>query len=310
MDKLIAFEIKKFIKQRKNIILIITILLLTGTYAFYCKYLDKANSINEIRMEEFNIESLKQALNNIDESDSENPVYKNFKSELDLRENKLTALRSNNWKEALEKDIDIYNLMLSTNSTILGSVQSLKWEITKNQYLIDNNIKPINDEYSTEAINFTKNIIKVLFPTLIIFFIIIINSDIISKEYDFGTIQILMYQIKSRKKIFLYKFLFILALDIIIILFLFLFFFIINTLINGFGNFNYPLMVIEKGNYILNTQSYFLSKNIILIILSIIFLSSLTITISSISENSINAITISITTILILFILEYIINAP
>lgn len=314
MNKLIIFEIKKIFKQKKYLIMLSSLVLITLLYAFQSKYLDELTKTQEINLEKFNVTSLEQSLNGMPDTSKDTEIYRNLSLELNLRQKKIKALEIDDWIETLHNDIDINKLMLSLNSRGLLSINEtrdeLQSKIDKNQYLLNNNIKPINEDFSLVSVNFLKNIIKILFPTILVFIISLMSIDIFSKEFDYGTIQILIYQSKSRSKIFISKLIALLILNISSILFYFIIFLLFSFIINGFGDLQYPIIVIRNSHYFIIPLGNFLLENFALILLSIIFLTTLSLMLSIFFSNTVSALTSNITILLILFLIEFTVKAP
>ena len=116
----------------------------------------------------------------------------------------------------------------------------LKRYITQNDYIIDNEIKPIINPYDLNGVNFLYLLLKGYTPIILVIFTVLLSMDIFSSEMEEGSYKVYYTQPFSRRSIYWAKILsgslFSLgALAILISLF-----FAVISLTKGLGEYYYP----------------------------------------------------------------------
>lgn len=253
MISLVKNELFKLIKNKKLMMLIIILSLLSCGFLSLCFFQTSNYALNN----DIN------TLNQLKEKDSHLKNDSKDKLPIEKRINQLESMINNhnnlknknfNWKKSLQEQNKLLETKkLNENKTEKGISNT---RIEMNNILINNNIKPAS-KYSSNSYDFLTTFISII-STFFMFFIIAITiSDIISNEYSNNNIQtILLLPIQKCKIIFSKAFA-----SIILLVSTFLLFdlivFIISGLIYSFGNYKTPIFVNPKfENSIILNQSY------------------------------------------------------
>ncbi|MTT32660.1 ABC transporter permease subunit [Terrilactibacillus sp. BCM23-1] len=159
-----------------------------------------------------------------------------------------------NWRVQLQqKIVDTQNRLNSTNIPN-DFKQTLKIQVSQQQYYLDHNIDPAAPGAPTFMRIFIENAISLLLPLLVL----VIASDLVSSEYSNGTIKLLLTRPVKRWKILMSKY-FALLLSISLILFcMALFSYLISGLIFGYNGWSLPMITGFKadGNTLNTTGAY------------------------------------------------------
>ncbi|MDQ0150397.1 ABC transporter permease [Eubacterium multiforme] len=253
MISLVKNELFKLIKNKKLMMLIIILSLLSFGLISLCFFQTSNYSLNK----DIN------TLNQLKEKDSHLKNDSKDKLPIEKRINQLESMINNhnnlknknfNWKKSLQEQNKLLETKkLNENKTEKGISNT---RIEMNNVLINNNIKPTS-KYSSNSYDFLTTFIYIM-STFFMFFIISITiSDIISNEYSNNNIQtILLLPIQKCKIIFSKAFAAIILLVSTFLLFD-LIVFIISGIIYSFGNYKTPIFVNPKfENSIILNQSY------------------------------------------------------
>ena len=316
MKKIIEYEIMKFINKRKNKLLILALLLfIIGiniyNYRLYENYNDsiveeykliseRAKSKLDVLNDELTAQSeldekekwvwkTKRIENEIKYLNVEAPVtgrianaYK--KAEEDPEWNKLLlkylSERYTNIVDCYEKGY-IDDIYLSERKINIQEAKHYKY---KYDYLLENTIMFQTNEYRPTGANTFSLLFKRNNILVMISIIILLSMDIFLSSIMEGSYKIEYTQPFERKDIFWGKFICTLLIVSIILATMFILNFIINSILFGIGDFNYPQIVSStinkltlksnEGNFVVIT----LNSKIILGVLMIIALVLLSIT--------------------------------
>lgn len=258
MKTLILFEFSKFFQRKKNIITIVFLVLFIFIFAFANNKLDKSLQKNELYACDDTISSLQEQLSSLE------LTYKNKKlntiSELmdaigeqlnDVKEKK-KAIIEKDWKKQLKIEIKLdTELLRGINDKSIISTETpevIQNRITRNNYLLNNKIKPINLNYSMTSYNFIRLSASSIVPLVLVIFIFLLTADAVSNEIDEGTYKILMTRSISRNKVIASKIIAHILICIGSITSIFMAFFIVLGIIKGFGSPQYPVLY-DAGNF-------------------------------------------------------------
>jgi ABC-2 type transport system permease protein len=336
MKPLIAFEFKKFFKNKKNLIAIFVFILLILVEIALCISMEKRKTGIEIELCNGTVEQCKQQIDKLksdyEKTDASDSQGRNFLKEgIDnlslqkrLNEEKRNAIVSNDWRKMLDLDIqlDEWSLkgMQKSNATSAQNPEALIMEIKKDKFLLKNDIKPIYESCSMTSYNFIRLTSIDILPLFLLIIISLFSSDIMSNENDAGTFKVLLIQPISRTKVLFSKIIASTLINISIILLTLFGFFIGLGITKGFGSPKYPV------NYYLGSLSFgykgtnmdsirligigkFILYMLPLLILMIIALTAICILISTIMNNSTTAICTSILIYITIYIFNNQINA-
>lgn len=215
-----------------------------------------------------------------------------------------------------EEDIDPYDTLVYAGK----DAESLL-KIRKNNYLIDNNIKPMEtSDYN--AYTFIYDIINTLGMLFIAIFIAIFSADVVSGEFVPPTMKILLTQPIKRGKVLFSKYISNLISLIVIIIGIELLAFVILGMKFGFGNSMYPNFVgmkyfysgvtstgdkaikLAAGTGFIIPSWKFLLYSILIQILFIIAVFSFTFALSVIFKNSMAALALNVVSVVFFQVFE------
>ncbi|TFB19606.1 ABC transporter permease [Filobacillus milosensis] len=153
---------------------------------------------------------------------------------------------SDNWREELKQENE--NLAEENAEMKRGSEESgidfgvtyFEEQINKNNYYLENDIKPLNYGAWQHVLD------NAGLVSLISLFTIIIGSGIVSSEFRWGTIKLLLIRPVSRTMILASKFVAVLLFALFTLIFLWIVSFISGAIVFGFEGFN-PSIVLQKA---------------------------------------------------------------
>lgn len=141
-----------------------------------------------------------------------------------------TAQNHDNWKQDLRAENTSLQASMNDKS-VPGNLQvDMTPRINANNYRIEHNIPPVFSDTVFGFINSTKDIVS----TLIGVFVVIIGGSIVSQEYSWGTIKLLLIRPIQRWKILLSKLIAVFLAGIFYILAGFIISFIVGSICFGF----------------------------------------------------------------------------
>jgi len=298
------FEIKKFLKSRRNIIaiifLIVSIIFFAGNSNRIDKQINKSKIANlDIQIEELGREvRILNQENDIYEADILNEIVQVLKKQKDSINRKDNVEYIKSKIEYNEFKIELSDSKYFNNINIDKVLE----ENEEYEKLIELNIEPIEKEYSMEGYNFLRLILNA--PMTLIFSLIIFICNSVSGESENRTYKILLTQPISKAKIIIGKFIGLFAISTTVIIINIGIAFITLSAINGFGNSNYPVKILLGGEETFITIKEFVSHGIIFLIIYILFLCIFSTFISVIS----NQVSTSISICTIISLSMYLIN--
>lgn len=259
MISLINNEIRKLLRRKKTFIVFMAFVALMATITI-SGYKEEQNRI-KMNTPEAKIESLQYSKRHLLQEKKINPgniiksastlednnkyIEDNIK-EIDnqiseLEYVKKTGKANVNWKIATKKNMERIEKELNDPNLSNTYREKNKLELKKLNYLLNNNIDPI-DENKFNGFNFITILFnEVLGNSLLAIGIILFAADMISGECTPSTLKFLLIQPVSRGKILFSKFIAVILISIGLILPTEFIFFILVGLLVGFGNLNYPV---------------------------------------------------------------------
>ncbi|MFC8983855.1 ABC transporter permease, partial [Streptomyces sp. NPDC057131] len=194
------------------------------------------------------------------------------------------------WRNSLEEKNTVLIKQLA-DETIPEDYKknTIEKELQLNNYRLDNDISPL---YSNTAPGFVQETVG--FTGLITLFIIIIAASIVSQEYTWGTIKLLLMRPVNRWKFLMAKFLTVILNALYLYILLFCLSLIVGTIVFGFSEpgLRYVFMAsgeIKDVSIFYHFLQYFGSKFV-----GVIMIASFAFMISTIFKKNTIAITISI----------------
>ena len=307
MISIIKFELKKFIKDKKNIVFMILLLILSFTIIkedksflkFEMEYLPGQVEEYNKQLEYCNKE-LKD-LQNDDFKDEKKIKDIKFYKELieDYTENKniaitsLKSLKEKSYKQYYknqirnnEKHIELLNRpFILTPTKIKEGIEQGNNNIEKYKILLDKDIKLIDENTTNEGLNFTRRLLNEKFVLIIVVFILLISSPIFSSEVENKTYKLVYTQSLSKSKIFLGKFISILLINITVIFTVVFINFLYMSIKNGVGDLRYPLRAFMDYKLVCIPMKSYILYELLLLFLLIIVMCAIGTLISVLSNN-------------------------
>lgn len=299
---IIKFELKKFIKDKKNYLLIILFIILSFTIIRE----DKNFFNNEIKVLKMNLD-IKNELINSYKSDLDTSIkeisaetklikeryLKKTIKEKEIVENILDGLENKRYDKYYKNKIayrenDIKSLSspeLFSNRILPNAISEEKNQINILKQLSDKKISLIDIRKSNEGFNFIRRLLNEKFLLIIIVFILLIASPIFSSEYDNKTNKLLFTQSLSKNKIFLGKFISIMIINISVIFSILLINFIYMGIKNGFGTLEYVLQGFRNYKIVTMSMKTYILYELFLLFLIILLISAMASLISCIFNN-------------------------
>ena len=307
MISIIKFELKKFIKDKKNIVFMILLLILSFTIIkedksflkFEMEYLPGQVEEYNKQLEYCNKE-LKD-LQNYDFKDEKKIKDIKFYKELieDYTENKniaitsLKSLKEKSYKQYYknqirnnEKHIELLNRpFILTPTKIKEGIEQGNNNIEKYKILLDKDIKLIDENTTNEGLNFTRRLLNEKFVLIIVVFILLISSPIFSSEVENKTYKLVYTQSLSKSKIFLGKFISILLINVTVIFTVVFINFLYMSIKNGVGDLRYPLRAFMDYKLVCIPMKSYILYELLLLFLLIIVMCAIGTLISVLSNN-------------------------
>ena len=313
MNSIVKFEMKKFFRNKKNIISIIIFTFLIIFFIGYSSFMGSLAKTSEIDIHKENYINAKENYNTVknilEDLKNKNEVSNNISYDKQIEklskeinlyneyylayENLIKSYEEKNTEEYLNLNLKIYKLEMEFID--LGydyfKKEDLESEIKIYEKLIELNILPIDINWSLNGLNFIKNIF-IYFNLIIAIFTIVLFSDLFSGENKNKKYKVLLNQPISKNKIYFGKIIGGSISTIISILLPLVILFILLCIFKGSGYFEYPLKIIINGSYEIISIGNLLVNSFILILALIIF----TIAITTFFSIIFNSITLSMIT--------------
>lgn len=294
MISIIKFELKKFIKDKKNIVFMILLLILSFTIIKEDKsFLKSEMEYLPIEVEQYNkkLEYYNKSL-----KDLQNDDFKDEKKIKDIKFYKkaieeatedrniaitsLKSLKEKNYKQYYrnqirnnEKEIENLNDPYVISNIIKRNqgIERGNNNIEKYKILLDKDIKLIDENTTNEGLNFTRRLLNEKFVLTIVVFILLISSPIFSSEVENKTYKLVYTQSLSKSKIFLGKFISILLINVTVIFTVVFINFLYMSIKNGVGDLRYPLRAFMDYKLVcIPMKSYILYELLLLFLLIIV----------------------------------------
>lgn len=149
------------------------------------------------------------------------------------------------WKTQLQVENAQLQKSLKDNPVVAVGSKYINQQIDLNEYRIENNIPPVTSNslwgLMTDATNFTG--IAALFT-------IVIAAGIVSNEFSWGTIKLLLIRPVSRTKILLSKYIATLLFALFMLVLLFSVSFLVGVLFFGISGAEFPYLAYQDGQVI------------------------------------------------------------
>ncbi len=313
MNIIIKFELKKFIHNKKNIIIMVMFSVCVSFFLYLSNYADQSMLNAEINLIQQGIDSNEKITNDI-KSRTENSDSKDINLLIEENEqmiivlnNMIHHIQNNDRLSLLDDKIAYNNLTLVTLSHpgIVGGrdTTEIKEETDFLTHLKDLKLEEINELVSIKADNAI--ILLLGFPAIIIIIItVFMCADVISSEFDNKTSYILFSQPIKKSKIFFGKFINSTLLITLIFSLFFIILYSVLTIIKGGLQFNYPYTYYNGNNMSSIPAISFILLSFVLLFLIIFFVISLTFFVSSLFKNTLASASVTAVFIFLFYLLS------
>lgn len=333
MRKLIYWEIKRLFNNK--ITYAIFLVLIIVSWIFANKYNSIYQDLKERRLSDINlnIDEIQGQLNYYTEISKIRGLEEAEQSTVDYYERMIASqtekkeyiIKGDN-KSLLKSEIDI--LKESTKEISVGSDISSKYGydrdkvyLAKYEYMINNDIEyRYADNYYPSGLNLLLQISKSIYVYLLPIIYLLFSSISISSEFDNKTYKILFSHPIKKSKIVLSKFISCFIISAIAILISTISPLIIGSIINEFGDINYPVATFKNTSLLPVAETFIIKYTHINTILNVlikitlfnfiiaILFNSLGVLISSLFKNKIIPLVITILGFISLYIFKDIIE--
>ena len=265
MFKIMKLEWVKFVESRKNrLIFILLFLFLLGSVFYYqseyesyfetqvktmVEQRNKANaSLRIIQMFIERVKEYKENPNEILFLENEEKssllleyAYKDFKVEDSMNILELRIRKFENLIFGEENGFVKTKILKARGQMPI----KLKRYIAQNDYIIDNEIKPIINPYDLNGVNFLFLLLKGYTPMILVIFTVLLSMDIFSSEMEEGSYKVYYTQPFSRRSIYWAKILSGSLFSLGALAILISSFFVVISLTNEVGEYYYPEAIVS-----------------------------------------------------------------
>lgn len=304
--KLVKFELKKVLSQRKFIIL--SFLVATCVLGIFYRNVvfqeEIGTSLSESMYPHYSEalqlqQQFEKELEKETQSKNFQAGYENVQVMNQTIKELQTAIQNNNWAQLPQFEINFFETV-KTHLDLGGtygsiSVDDLEKKMAKASILLKLQLPYESEEYSLAVPNFMKTVTTTLFSFFGIILLIFIIGNIVTEEYETKSIKTLYTQPFKKSKIILSKYLIMILAILISIVVFFISSFIFPHLFDGSsGSFSYPQLINGPDEYTYITTTDYLIKYLTLFTAVASFAFSLVILFSVILKNRFSTMVLSL----------------
>jgi len=292
MLKLIKLELKKYILNRNNYILLMVFGVLLSGFIYMknqqnmaANYNLRENINNNVSLQQSALPRLRQELLAMPENKQLQKIITSSELDVQLLTQIKTALLLEDWNLYLENKIQydqkIAQEIASGMITTSLSADEVRKDVEINKLLLEQNIEPIFTENSMQALNYMTVVLNSLFVILILVLVIYFTSSLIPSDFESDTYKFLYTQPISKTKIFFSKVISALMINYSWILLVLGISFLSLIPIFGLGNKEYPFTLVlgEMTSTIPVIQFIFIALFLLLLLVTLVIVFTLLISI-------------------------------
>ncbi|MGP4066447.1 ABC transporter permease [Oceanobacillus sp. M65] len=289
--KLLSFELKKIIFSRKFLFLLVLVFI--GISFLFIRNLvfqeqivkEEQKELEELLQANYNNAALHVAELEVDPENEEQQKLQRINSSMI---NKLYEVRNlintDEWKQQLNLENQYYNELTSyveSGGETTIPIKEINYRTAMNQKLVDEDIMPQHDRYSTALPNFLKQILTLFINAGAIILMLLIIGDTLSGEFENRSVNLLFTQPLEKHQIITSKFASAIITYLLAMVGIFGFTFLIGFFFGDKGTFNYPVLFEENGGIqFLTVKTYMLQglaliSTTIILVITLCFLFSL-----------------------------------
>lgn len=305
MLTLVAFEMKKFLNRKKNLVIILLFMSILFIFVGLNASIESQMKVSEISSIEDQIKSIENALIGIDDEIEKLPnnndivyIKKSYTEDMETLKKQKEAYKENDAFTYLKFKLKLDKKLLSdiqSQKVISGKdPEEIKMDIKINSILLKKKIQPIYDKVSMKGYNFIKIVLNSPLTLTMMIVVIMLSADIISSEIEFNTYKLLYTQPISKNSILFSKAIAVtIVVNVIIFSIITLFFFILGIK-NGFGDLSYPTQFFVNGKLQFVTIGEYIVFELIMLLLVNTFICILSTFISIFCSNIGTSISITL----------------
>ncbi|MFD2629448.1 ABC transporter permease [Oceanobacillus kapialis] len=283
--KLLSFELKKIIFSRKFLFLLLLVFI--GISFLFIRNIVFQEQI--VKEEQKELEELLQAnYNNADlhlaelEADPENEKQQKLQRINSSMINKLYEVRNlintDEWKQQLNLENQYYNELTSyveAEGETTIPIKEINYRTAMNQKLVDEDIMPQHDRYSTALPNFLKQIVSLFINAGAIILMLLMIGDMVTGEFENRSVNLLFTQPLNKHHIIMSKFASAITTYLLTMVAVIGFTFLIGFFFGEKGTFDYPVLFEKNGAIQFLTVKTYMLQGLVLISTTIILVITL-----------------------------------
>lgn len=300
MFSIIKLELKKFFKDKKNIVPVLIVLIFISIFVSRNMDYEKERSQSVEPIMERRIEDIESTLKEISKKDPNNKkaieyLNKQLKLEEYVTRHALQR-RTSQYLKALI-DLDTFNIEMINAGykyKYMDDINVCKAKIEQNTILLNQGIKPIDENCSMQGFNFLR--LSFNFPVILclLALVLFISADAYSSEIQYNTYKLLYTQAIKERKILFGKLMSKIILSFIVIISILLGCTLLLGFKNGFGTLKYPTQIILGSSIEVISLGNYLFRQFILLTCTILFICVLGVCISMFTKTISSTLSTSI----------------
>ncbi|MDV2581649.1 ABC transporter permease [Alkalibacillus haloalkaliphilus] len=317
--RLLIFELKKILLTKKFIA--ICLLIIAGiTILFFRNYISQDFAHGQIAAEYNEYVNVHELRANYYESITENPsddILGDLEQLEEQQELNETALETSNqlisqldtseWQERLQLENQYYQEVEEykyANGDHPLTFEEINRSSALNTKLLDEDIAPQYANYSIATPNFMMQVMQIFITFTAIALILLIIADILTREFEEGSIHFLITQPIKRHTIVLNKFIGGVVIYAIVILLVTITPYTLGLIFGSTGTFSYPIVIENNGVIDFITIQHYLVTSTILISVFSLFCITLYLFYSLIFRQTLTALFAFMATILVGYLIN------
>ncbi|MHC5252722.1 ABC transporter permease [Listeria kieliensis] len=278
---LFHFEIKKAVKK-KIIFILLIIMLLSVCVLFYFYQVQNRNQVDfQLEMQQENIRSIKSAITEVKAdpvaSSKKGEVLQEYKRDLKLAEGTLEAIKKKETKKKLFYQIKEKENLLEDlekgNTYTSDPVWKIKQDLALQRAVYQKGYDYNEMGYATDSYSFSRDILKLLFPYVFIFFVLLVTANIVGGDIESRKLRFYWALPLKRNNLMTSKILATFLISFVSLMLLVTGAFLLGALGGSKGHFDYPVVVqTAQNNFKLVDIGMFIIQFFILAIFTVLFL--------------------------------------
>jgi len=266
MTGLFLFEGRRFWKSKKTLVVILLLLITLASFIISNTVQDKLYWIRQAAdltiervVVDTEIKRVENELSLLEESAQDNLAIEGKEEELDFltQRRNFNVQQINQTKNPTEdKAMERAELWLKSDRHLLSgaeagmdleqmgldiSIPEIQQRILVNEYLVQQQVQPLNSPYEMTATNFAYKLLDYPWIIIVLLALVLLNIDVFSGDFDGGAYKVLYSRPFSRRQIYCVKFLVRTAYSMLIITGIVAITFYLVGTVNEFGELSYPV---------------------------------------------------------------------